>query len=155
MAYENSGNWLQYFIPNIPLADGTAGVLEEVDIGATGADHGEYICIKPCIMRRTQFTMVGELAGGTSAAPTVLFKKRPTPLSATGETTVSTLTIPDATGVGATIFEEVNTAFAVGDSVEISHTVGTGTPTGKGFPSALCTENPEVASNNTELTVTA
>ena len=85
MSYAQSGSLLNYFIPNIPLATTTAGVLREVDIGASSGDHGELICVKACTINLLGFIMVGELAGGTSVAPTVIFKKRPTPLSATGE----------------------------------------------------------------------
>ena len=156
MAYTESGGFLKYFIPNIPLATTTAGVLREIDIGASSADHGEWICVKDCIVRRYGFTVVGELAGGTSAAPTVIFTKRPTPLSATGEAVLSTLTIPDATAVGASIYSDAtNDAITIGDSIEISHTVGTGTPTGKGFAWWICEDDPEYVGNNTGLTASA
>ncbi len=131
-------------------------VTQEIDIGATGADHGEMLCVRPCQVYRLKFTMVTELAGGTSTAPTVLFKKRPTPKSATGETTMGTVTVPDATAVGATIYLDITpVSLAVGDAMEISHTVGSGTPTGKGFWSVDITDSPETAVNNTELTLSA
>lgn len=155
MSYENNGGLLKYFMPNIPLATTTAGVLREMDIGASSGDHGEYICIKPCVMKRTGFICVGEAAGGSTTAPTVIFTKRPTPLSATSESVASTLTIPDGTAIGSAIYEDINVAFAVGDSVEISWTVGVGTPTGIGFAFAECADDPEVAGNNSELTATA
>jgi hypothetical protein len=155
MSYENSGGLLNYFIPNIPLATTTAGVVREMDIGAASADHGEYICVKPCKIKRAGFIMVGELAGGTTTAPTVVFTKRPTPLSATGEAVAATVTIPDATAVGSAIYKDIDVSFNVGDSVEISHTVGVGTPTGIGFPFAECVDDSEVSANNTELTVSA
>jgi len=155
MSYPKSGGLSKYFIPNIPLADGTAGVMEEMDIGAASADHGEYICIKPCTVRLLQFIMVGELAGGTSTAPTVVFTKRPTPLSATGETVAGTLTIPEATAIGKTVYKAINIDFAVGDSIEIAHTVGVGTPTGKGFPSLEAYDKDEDERNNTDLVLSA
>ena len=156
MSYEDRKGALAYFIPNIPLSDATAGVLEEMDIGASSADHGEMICIKACTLRLAGWIAVGELAGGTTTAPTVIFTRRPTPLSATGEVIATTLTVPDATAVGASI---VNSAlavdFEVGDSMEISHTVGVGTPTGIGFWYAEFEEKPEVIGNNSEVTETA
>lgn len=156
MSYAQKGGLLNFFMPNIPLSDATAGVMEEMDIGAASANHGEYICIRPCILRRTGFIMVGELAGGTSVAPTVIFTKRPTPLSATNEAVASTLTIPDTTAVGKAIEDtDLGVSFAVGDSIEISHTIGTGTPTGMGFPYLECDYCPEVIGNNTDLTETA
>lgn len=156
MAYAQSGGALNYFLPNIPLATTTAGVMREMDIGASSGDHGELICIKACTLRLAGFIMTGEVAGGTSVAPTVIFKKRPTPLSATGETTVSTLTIPDATAVGSAIVDsDLAVEFEVGDSLEISWTIGTGTPTGLGHWFIECEDKPEVIGNNTEVTETA
>jgi hypothetical protein len=157
MSYPKRGAIGNFFIPNLPLATTTtAPVLLEMDIGATSADHGEMICIRACTLRLAGFICVGELAGGTVTAPTVVFTKRPTPLSASGEVVASTLTIPDATAVGAAIVDsDVAVDFAVGDSLEISHTVGVGTPTGIGFWFAECEDNPEVIENNTEVTETA
>ena len=149
--YSQAGNHLNYFIPNIPLATTTAGVMREIDIGASSGDHGEYICVKPCIIKRCQFMMVGELAGGTSAAPTVIFTKRPTPLSATGETVAATLTIPNATAVGVTVYKDIELTMDVGDSIELSWTVGTGTPTGIGLASMVCFDHEEAAGNNTDM----
>lgn len=156
MSYDNSGGALNYFIPNLPLATTTtAPVLLEMDIGASSADHGEMICVKPCVVKRIGFICVGEAAGGSSVAPTVVFTKRPTPLSATGESAVGTVTVPDATAIGAAIYKDVNASFEVGDSIEIAHTVGTGTPTGKGFWFLEAYDKAEVAGNNSELTASA
>jgi hypothetical protein len=156
MSYAQSGNLLNYFMPNIPLATTTAGVLREVDIGAASGNHGELICVKACTINKLGFIMVGELAGGTSVAPTVIFTKRPTPLSATGEAVVSTLTIPDATAIGASIVDsDLNVEMAVGDSLEVSWTIGTGTPTGIGHFFGEASDSPEVLGNNTEETETA
>jgi len=157
MAYPQSGGALNFFVPNLPLATTTtAPVLLEVDIGASSADHGEMICIKACTMRLAGFIMVGELAGGTSVAPQVIFTHRPTPLSATGEVVASTLIIPDTTAVGKAIVDsDLAVEFAVGDSLEISHVIGTGTPTGKGFWFAEFEDSPEVIGNNADLSETA
>ncbi len=145
-----------YLIPNIPLATTTAGVLREMDIGASSADHGEMICVRPCKVVGISFIMVGELAGGTSAAPTVVFTKRPTPLSATAEAVIGTLTIPDATAIGKTVYKPVTpVSLAVGDSVEISHTVGTGTPTGIGFWGIELNDEPEDPANNSDMVLSA
>ena len=156
MSYLNHANHLSFFVPNIPLALNAAEVLKEMDIGASSADHGELVCVRPCIVTRVQFTLTGELAGGTSVAPIVHFKKRPTPLSATSESTVGSLTIPDATAIGKTVYKDVTpVAFAVGDSMELSHVIGTGTPAGMGVYSFICEEDPEVAGNNSDMVASA
>lgn len=150
MAYtEEIGN---YLIPNIPLATTTAGVLREMDIGAASANHGEMLCVRRCQVKRVQFTLVGELAGGSSVAPTVVFTRRPTPLSATGEVVIATLTIPNATAIGKQVFKDFDpVTLEVGDSIEIAHTIGTGTPTGQGFWSVKIEPMPEQAVNESDM----
>lgn len=156
MAYDKQGNFLQYFVPSIALATTTSVPLREIDIGAASAVHGEFLCVKQCKIRQFQFTLSGELAGGTSAAPTVVFKKRPTPFSSSGQTTVCTLTIPDATAIGKTVYKLVSpVAMAVGDSIEVSWTVGTGTPTGMGYQSFICEDDPETNANNSDMIASA
>lgn len=156
MSYESRGNHLNFFVPIITLAQNAAEVLKEVDIGASSADHGELLCVRPCRVVRLMFTLTSELAGGTSAAPYVVFTKRPTPLSASGEAIIDTVICPDATAIGKTVYVDCTpTAFAIGDSMEISHVVGTGTPTGQGVYSFICEEDPETADNNSDMVESA
>lgn len=156
MSYVKQGNHLKYFVPNIALATTTSVPLRAMDIGAASAVHGEFLCVKPCRIRQFQFTLTEEVAGGTSAAPTVVFKKRPTPLSSSGQTTLCTLTIPDATAIGKTVYKLITPAnMAVGDSIEVSWTVGTGTPTGIGLQSFICEDDPEVEANNSDMIASA
>jgi hypothetical protein len=152
MAYENRKPHLAFFVPLITLAQNAAEVLKEQDIGAASADHGELICVRPCTVVRCGFTLTSELAGGSSVAPRVVFTKRPTPLSATGEAVVGTVIVPDATAVGKSVYKNVTPVhFAVGDSMEISHVIGTGTPTGQGVYWFECCEDPEVPANNSDM----
>jgi len=156
MSYVKQGNHLKYFVPIITLAQNAAEVLKEMDIGASSADHGELVCVKPCRIVQLQFTLTSEVAGGTSVAPRVVFTKRPTPLSATSEAVVGTVIVPDATAVGKTVYlaiEPVN--FAVGDSMELSHVIGTGTPTGQGVYSYICEDDPEMPANNSDMIASA
>ena len=156
MAYERESGHLSHFIPNIPLATTTAGVMREMDIGAASADHGEYICIRPCVVKKLGFIVAGEAIGGTSTDPQVVFKKRPTPLDATDESAVGTLTLPDTTAVGKVVYKDITPVeFAVGDSMEIAHVIGTGTPTGMGLPFFVCADSPEAAGNNTDMVASA
>lgn len=152
MAYPNKGSHLSFFTPIITLAQAAAEVLKEVDIGATGADHGELVCVRSCYVTQCGFALTSEAASGTSVAPTVIFTKRPTPLSATGEAIVATVTVASGTAIGKVAYENCTPVkFNVGDSMEISHTVGTGTPTGQGVYYFICDENPEVAANNSDM----
>ena len=152
MGYPDKGTHLNYFVPVVALATTDVGVMHSIDIGATGADHGELLCVRPCSVVQCGFSLTEEAASGTSAAPTVLFKKRPTYASATGESTVSTVTVASGAAVGSTTYENCTPVkFAVGDTMEVSHTVGTGTPTGIGVYYFICVDDEEVPANNTEM----
>ena len=156
MAYPQSGGPLNYFMPAIPVASSDPDVLGEMDIGASSGDHGEMLCIKACTLRSTSFTAVGEIPVGTGTAPTVIFKRRPLPKNSAGEVLLSTLQITTSLALGQTITEEgLAVEFAVGDSMEISWTIGvTGTVAGMGYWSAIFEDSPEVIGNNSEVTAT-
>jgi hypothetical protein len=152
MAYPQKGTHLNFFVPNIPLAANAAEVLKEMDIGAASADHGELVCVRSCYVTQVGFAVTGEAVSGTVTAPTVIFTKRPTPLSASGEAVAGTLTVASGTAIGKVVYENITpVAFAVGDSMEISHTIGSGTPTGMGLYYFICDEDPEVPGNNTDM----
>lgn len=154
--YEESGNFLQFFQPIITLAQNAAEVLKEIDIGAASGDHGEYICVKPCVLYRGQFTATSEAVSGTSVPPTVIMTKRPTPLSASSEVVAGTITVPSGMAIGKTCYKDISPVqFNVGDSLEISWTVGTGTPTGQGVFSALCAESAKSPGENSDLVASA
>lgn len=132
--YTSKGNHLQFFMPVAGLAAGAVTVMEALDIGAASGDHGEMICTRACRLVGIGFIPVAEAVSGTTTAPTVIYTKRPTPGSATGETVAATLTCPTGAAIGAVIYDEpsTQTEFEIGDAVEISWTIGVGTPTGIG-----------------------
>jgi hypothetical protein len=152
MAYVDQQNHLAFFVPQIKVAENAAEVLKVMDIGAASADHGELICVRPCKVVRLQFTLTEEAASGTVTAPTVIFTKRPTPNSATNEAVVETLVVPSGTAIGKTVYLDIDpVSFSVGQSMELSHTVGSGTPTGIGVYSFICMEDPETPENNSNM----
>lgn len=128
-----------------------------IDIGSTGSNSGELSCVVACDVHQVQFLVTDEAVVGTTTAPTVVFTKRPTPNSATAESVVATLTIPDGTAVGSVIYSELSSPvnFQVGDVMEISHTVGVGAPAGQGIAAFVCAHDPEVPANNTDMTASA
>lgn len=152
MSYTEKGSHLSFFTPLITLAQNAAEVLKEVDIGAASGDHGELVCIRPCTITQCGFALTSEAASGTTTAPTVVFTKRPTPQSATGESVVATVTVASGSGIGKVAYEN-NTpvTFAVGDSMKVSWTIGVGTPTGQGVYYFICDEDPETAANNSDM----
>ena len=152
MAYTKQANHLSFFQPIILVAQAAAEVLREIDIGASSADHGELLCVRNCMVKRVQFSLTSEAASGTSVAPEVVFTKRITPFSATGEVVVKSLTIPSGTAIGKTVYLDIDPVeFAVGDTMELSHVVGTGTPTGMGVYAFICEDVPEVPDNNSDM----
>ncbi len=155
--YTKRGNHLAFFVPNIPFALAAAEVMKEIDFGGSTADHGELVCTRACEVVLCGVAVTGEVAGGSSVPPRVIFTKRPTPLSATSEAIVATVILPDATAVGKVVYKPVSTPvkFAVGDSMEISHVVGTGTPTGMGCYFFECIESNELPANNTDMILSA
>lgn len=154
MSYVNSVG--DFFRAQIKVAENAAEVLKVMDIGASSADHGELICVRPCKVHRIAFTLTEEAASGTTTAPTVIFTKRPTPNSATSEAVIGTLTVPSGTAIGKTVYKDITpVAFSVGQSLELSWTVGVGTPTGIGVYSFEVQEDPETAANNSNMIASA
>ena len=154
--YLQQGNHLNFFVPKIKVAEAAAEVLKVIDIGAASGDHGELICAKPCKVSQLLFVLTEEAASGKSTAPTVIFTKRPTPNSATNEAVMGTLTVPTGTAIGKCVYKNIDpVSFAVGDSMELSWTVGVGTPTGIGVYAAICEESPELPANNSDMIASA
>lgn len=145
-----------YFKSLALLAAATVVIDGEIDIGASSGTHGEILCMRPCTVRRLAFLLTSEQAGGTSVAPTVVFKKHPTPLSSSGATTIGTLTIPDATAVGKYVYKDITPVdFTPGDTIEISWTIGTGTPTGIGMWYVEAVDKAENAANVSDMIASA
>lgn len=151
MSYPQQGTLLNYFSP-----DAAAPVIV-IDVGASSADAGELSCFRGCTISRLMFHVTDEAISGTTTAPTVVFTKRPTPNSATSEVVVGTLTLPSGTAVGKMIYKDLDTpiTFEPGDVLEISHTVGVGTPTGQGIANAVCEDAPEVPGNTVDMVASA
>jgi|SRR3990167_4586880 len=145
-----------FFRPLSLLNAANVIVQGEVDIGAASGDHGELICFRQCLVKRVAFCLTSEAASGTSTAPTVIFTKRPTPLSATGEAVIGTLIVPSGSAVGKVIYKDITpVVFQPGDSLEISWTVGVGTPTGIGMWYVECNDDPEMAANQSDMIASA
>lgn len=152
MSYSQDKGLLGHFVPYLNLASGDGGVMKEIDIGAASGDHGEYLCAKACAIKQLKFHVVGEAVSGTTTAPTVVFKKRPTPNSATGASTIATLIIPSGTAIGKVVYKDIEPfKMQPGDSLHISWTIGVGTPTGMGSVDVIAEESPEVPGNISDM----
>lgn len=129
MSYEMQG------LQNMLVPAGT-GVLGAETLTASAAEHGEFLVMKRCALRRISFCVTTAVSA-TTTAPVVTFTKRVTPGSATGSSTIGTLTIPDTTAIGKVVYKDIEPVeLNVGDSVLLNHTTqatGSGSPAGAGY----------------------
>ena len=145
-----------YYRPLILLAAANAVVDGEVDIGASSGTHGEIVFMRQCRVKRCMFVATSEAVSGTTTPPTVVFKKRPTPLSSSGQSTICTLTIPSGQAVGKPVYKDFSpVSMEPGQSIEISWTVGVGTPTGIGMWHIEVEDDPETPANQSNMTASA
>lgn len=156
MSYEKQGNLMSFFVPVMAVAANATKPLATIDIGASSADHGEYVCVRPCFVNRVQAAVTIEAVSGTTTAPTVIFTKRTAYAVSSGEAVIGTLTLPSGTAIGKTVYKDITpVAFAVGEIIELSHTVGVGTPTGMVNADVLAEFDPEIAGNNSNMIASA
>lgn len=154
--YEQFGNMLQFFRPVMAVAGNDTKPLCAIDIGAASSDHGDFVCVRPCVVKTLLFAVTLEAASGTSVAPTVVFTKRITPGSASGGSAMGTLTIPTGTAIGKVVYKNITPVkFVIGDCIHLAWTVGTGTPTGMGEADVFADLDPEVPANNSDMIASA
>lgn len=152
MSYVKQGNLLDFFIPVMAVAANATKPLATIDIGASSADHGEYVCTRPCYVNRLQSLVTIEAVSGTVSAPQVIYTKRTAYGVSSGETVIGTLTLPSGTAIGKTVYKDITpVVFEVGQIIEISHVVGSGTPTGMVNADVIAEFDPEVAENNANM----
>lgn len=122
------------------------------NVAATAAVHGEYYVTKPCSVSEFKFIVTTAIVG-TTTAPIVALKRRPTPGSATGEVTIANMTLPNGTAAG----KVVSVRFApvqlnVGDALNFEHiTQAAGSPAGAGFYDVVLEQDFEVDGNQSDL----
>lgn len=157
MSYTSAGNRLAFFEPIMDVAGTTSKPLACVDIGAANATHGEFVCVVPCVVRSAKFSVTAEAVVGTTTAPYVVLSKYGTPGAGGTQTVVGTITVPNASAVGAVIYKQnLSVAFAPGDVMQIKHVIGTGgSAAGQGNVDWYCEASPEVPGNNTDMTASA
>ena len=156
MSYPNASNHLSFFVPHLGIAGNNTKPLCAINIAAANATHGEFICVQPCTVRAMKATVVLATVS-TSTVPVITFKKYAAPGAGGATSTIDTISIPDAQAVGKVYYvENLSTSFAVGDVVQISHTLGTGgSVAGEAVVDWYCEPNEEVAANNSDMVVSA
>jgi hypothetical protein len=137
----------------IPLGTGVLGV---EDLDAAPAVHGEYLCVKPCVIKRLMFN-ISEAVLAATTAPQVRFSKRVLQGSDTGAVVLGSLTLPSGAAVGEVYYKDIDPVqFQVGDTLKVENTVqtvdpGSGTETGQGYYAFEADESPEEAVENSEM----
>lgn len=156
MAYPHASNRLAFFEPIMVVAANDTKPLCGVDIGASNATHGEFVCVRPCIIREAKFSVTLENVVATTTAPYITLSKYTAPAAGGTSTSIGVITVPTGTNIGSVVYKtDLSTSFAIGDVVQIKHVVGVGAPTGQGNVDWTCEADPETKANNTDLTATA
>lgn len=156
MSYPFASNRLGFFEPIMIVAATDTKPLCGVDIGAANATHGEFVCVVPCVVKSAKFSVTLENVVATTTAPYVVLTKYTTPAAGGTSSAVATITVPTGTNIGSVVYKEaLNTAFAVGDVMQIKHVVGVGSPTGQGNVDWFCEIDPEVPGNNTDMSASS
>lgn len=117
------------------LQPNKAAAFDEEDMGAAAAVHAEYLVTRRCEISRIMF-YVTVLVAATTTAPTLTFRRRLIYASASGQSTLGVLTIPDTTAVGKVIYKDITpVVLNVGDTITLDHTQITvgGGAAGKGI----------------------
>ena len=152
MSYDKRGGMLQFFVPSYAIAANSTKPLAAINIAAANATHGEFICVVPCTIREAQATVVLNTVS-TSTVPVITLTKYTLPGAGGTATTIDTISIPDASTVGQTYHvKNLSTSFAVGQVVQVKHTLGTGgSVAGEAVVSFVCEHDPETAANNAKM----
>lgn len=126
------------------------------NLAAAGAVYGGYLVTKPCQVSRIMFYVTLAVDADTTA-PVVEANKRPTYNSASGESVIDQITIPDGTAAGKVMFARPSSPVLldIGDELSFEHVTqaaDSGTAAGAGFydaeliPMGIGTQSDEVQS---------
>lgn len=157
MAYPSARGHLAYFVPNLAISGSATKPLAAINVAAANATHGEFICTVPCTVRSLKATIVLATVN-TSTNPVITFTKYTLPGAGGTSTTVGTLSLPDAKAAGTVVYKDSITpvTFAVGDVIQVKHTLGTGgSVAGEAVVSWDCEFDPEVPGNNSDMVASA
>jgi hypothetical protein len=156
MSYTQKGNWLNFFTPNLAIAGNATKPLAAINVAAANATHGEFICVVPCTIRQAQATVILNTVS-TSTVPVVTLTKFTLPGAGGTSTVIDTISIPDASTLGQTLYvKDLNVSFLPGQVIQVKHTLGTGgSVAGEVVVSCVCEEDPEVPANSSLMILSA
>lgn len=154
--YTSKGNWLKYFTPNLAIAGNATKPLAAINVAAANATHGEFICVVPCTIRQAQATVILNTVS-TSTVPVITLTKYTLPGAGGTATTIDTISIPDASTLGQTLYvKDLSTSFVPGQVIQVKHTLGTGgSVAGEVVVSCICEDDPETYANSSLMILSA
>lgn len=143
------------FLTLMPL--NTTGLAPKSLVASTGV-FTEWIALKRLVIKRLE-CVVTTLVASNTAAPVITFRLRPTIASASGQSTIGTLTIPTGSVVGAVIYKDIqNLVVPVGYSIAFDlSTAGTdsGSAAGLGICGFEAVPSPEDRKNESNMVASA
>ena len=157
MSYSSTQGHLAFFVPNLVIAGNATKPLAAINVAAANATHGEFICTVPCTIRSLKATIVLATVN-TSTVPVITFTKYTLPAAGGTATAVGTLSLPDAKAAGTVLYKDLTAgvSFAVGDVMQVKHTLGTGgSVAGEAVVSWDCEIDPEIPGNNSDMIASA
>lgn len=156
MAYVDKGNWLNFFTPNLAIAGNATKPLAAINVAAANATHGEFICVVPCTIRQAQATVILNTVS-TSTVPVITLTKYTLPGAGGTATTIDTISIPDASTLGQTLYvKDLAVSFVPGQVIQVKHTLGTGgSVAGEVVVSCVCEPDPENFANSSLMILSA
>jgi hypothetical protein len=111
-----------------------------MSVSGTGLATPVYNIVSQCVPNRLVFTVLTAPTGGT--APVLQFLYRPTPASASGQVTLGTLTIPDATAIGKVVYKDITDATIMVPGGQICCSCSTADTAGTGYWGIEVTDSP-------------
>lgn len=156
MGYPQQFSHGTHLIPLVSSAANDTKPLAAIDLSASAGTHGEFLCVRPCLIRRIGVVLSVAIVA-TSTAPTVVCRKRPTPGSSSGDSALATLTLPDTTAIGKVVYKDITpVALDMGDSINITWTQAVGgSVAGKASIFFICEDSPEYVGNSGDAVASA
>ena len=138
------------------LVPALSGAVAPAVFTSTGV-KSEYACIGERVAIQRVAVVVSTAVVSTGAV-VVTVKNRPTVASATGEASITTLSIPAGTAAGKVVYKDINEALiAPGGSLvfEVTTAAAGGSAAGAGVCGFIVQEDPEYAPNLSSMVASA
>lgn len=127
-----------------------------LDLTSAAVGDLSFVCMQRCQV--SQIKALVDVAVVSTGAVVITVRKRPTPGSASGQSTVGTLSIPAGTAAGKVYYKAVSpVSFAEGDEMvfEVTTAAAGGSAAGSALAGFYSYESPEVPLNESDMVASA